>query len=55
MIVEPEALVKTPRQCWFDLLEGESGTISSKILTVVVGSIMPSNPAAAGALKLMKS
>jgi len=38
-----------------DLLEGESGTISSKILTVVMGSIMLSNPAAAGALKLMKS
>ena len=32
-----------------DLLEGESGTISSEIPTIVMGSVLPSNPAAAGA------
>jgi len=31
-----------------DLLEGKSGTISGEILIVVMGSLMPSNPAAAG-------
>jgi len=35
-----------------DLLEGESGTISSEIPTVVMGSLMPLNSAAAGALKV---
>jgi len=35
-----------------DLLEGESGTISSKIPTVIMGSLMPLNSAAAGALKV---
>jgi len=37
-----------------DLLEGKSGTISGEILIVVMGSLMPSNPAAAGS-KLVKS
>jgi len=34
------------------LLKGESGTISSKIPTVIMGSLMPLNSAVAGTLKV---